>query len=209
MARPRSEDKRNAIMDAAARVIVTQGLSATTAMIAQEAGISNGSLFTYFETKADLFNQLYVELKTGMAAAALEGFPAGDDLRKQLSHVWSNWMDWATSNPEKRRALAQLSVSDEITPTTRAAAHKTMIGLAELMERMRTNGSLRSAPKGFAAAMMSSLAETTMDFMIQDPVNRKQHCKAGFEALWRLITLFFSGSAQSMFVTSPISISRR
>jgi AcrR family transcriptional regulator len=60
MARPRSEDKRNAIMAAAARVIVTHGLSAPTATIAQEAGVSNGSLFTYFETKADLFNQLYL-----------------------------------------------------------------------------------------------------------------------------------------------------
>ena len=69
MARPRSEDKRNALMAAATRVIVTQGLSAPTAMIAQEAAVSNGSLFTYFETKADLFNQLYLELKAGYAAS--------------------------------------------------------------------------------------------------------------------------------------------
>src|SRR5215471_21023244 len=133
-------------MEAATRVIVTQGLSAPTATIAQAAGISNGSLFTYFETKADLFNQLYLELKAGMAAAALEAFPAGDDLRKQVFQVWSNWMDWATSNPEKRRALAKLGVSDQITPATRAAVHKTMAGLAELMERMRANGPLRKVP---------------------------------------------------------------
>jgi AcrR family transcriptional regulator len=174
-------------MEAATRVIVTHGLSAPTATIAQEAGISNGSLFTYFETKADLFNQLYLELKTGMAAAALEGFPAGDDLRKQVFHVWSNWMDWATSNPEKRRALAQLGVSDEISQATRNAAHKTMAGLADLMEPMRANGSLRNAPMGFVAAMMNSLAETTMDFMIHDPANAKKHCKVGFDALWRVV----------------------
>ena len=174
-------------MKAATRVIVTQGLSAPTATIAHEAGVSNGSLFTYFQTKTDLFNQLYLELKSGMAAAALEGFSAGDDFRKQLFHVWSNWMDWAASHPEKRRALAQLGVSDEITPATRAAAHKTMESLADLMERMRTNGPLRSASKDFAAAIVNSLAETTMDFMIHDPANAKRHCKAGFEALWRVV----------------------
>jgi len=172
-------------MEAATRVIVTQGLSAPTATIAQEAGVSNGSLFTYFETKADLFNQLYLELKAGMATAALEGFPTGGDLRKQVFQVWSNWMRWATSNPEKRRALAQLGISGEITPVTRAAAHKIMAGLADLMEQMRTNGSLRNASKGFAAAIMNSLAETTMDFMIHDPANAKKHCKAGFEVFWR------------------------
>jgi AcrR family transcriptional regulator len=187
MARPRSDDKRNAIMEAATRVIVTHGLSAPTATIAQEAGISNGSLFTYFETKTDLFNRLYLEIKARMAAASLEGFPAGTDLRKQGFHVWSNWMDWATSNPEKRRVLAQLSVSDEISQATRQAAHKTMAGVAELMEKIRATGSLRNAPRDFVFAIMNSLAETTMDFMIQDPANAKKHCKVGFEALWRVI----------------------
>jgi AcrR family transcriptional regulator len=84
-------------MAAATRVIVTHGLSAPTAMIAQEAGVSNGSLFTYFETKADMFNQLYLELKAGMASAALEGLPAKAELRKQVFHLWSNWMRWAVS----------------------------------------------------------------------------------------------------------------
>ena len=175
-------------MEAATQVIVKQGLSAPTATIAQEAGVSNGSLFTYFETKADLFNQLYLELKTGMAAAALEGFPTEGDFRKQVFHVWSNWMDWATSNPEKRRALAQLGVSDEITPATRAATHKTMASLADLMEQMRTNGALGSASPRFAGAIMNSLAETTMDFMIDDPANAKKHCKVGFEVFWRAIS---------------------
>jgi AcrR family transcriptional regulator len=175
-------------MEAATRVIVTQGLSAPTATIAKEAGVSNGSLFTYFETKADLFNRLYLELKTGMAAAALEGFPAEGDFRKQVFHVWSNWMDWATSNPEKRSALAQLGVSGEITAATRAAAQKTTATLADLMEQIRTNGPLRNASKGFAGAVMNSLAETTMDFMICDPANAKKHCKLGFEVFWRAIS---------------------
>ena len=175
-------------MEAATRVIVTQGLSAPTAAIAQEAGVSNGSLFTYFVTKADLFNQLYLELKTGMAAAALEGLPAEDDFRKQVFQVWSNWMDWATANPEKRRALAQLSVSGEITAATRATAQEALASLADLMERMRMHGSLRDASKSFAAAVMNSLAETTMDFTIQDPANAKRHCKVGFEVFWRAIS---------------------
>jgi AcrR family transcriptional regulator len=187
MARPRSEDKRKAIMTAATHVIVTQGLSAPTAVIAREAGVANGSLFTYFETKTDLFNQLYLELKAGMASAALEGLPARGELREQFRHLWSNWMAWAVSNPEKRRALAQLGVSDEITPATRAAGHKTMAGIAELMERCRAKGSMRKAPMAFVAAIMNSLAEATMDFMVQDPTNAKKHCRVGFEAFWRVL----------------------
>ena len=187
MARPRSEDKRNALMAAATRVIVKQGLSAPTATIAQEAGVSNGSLFTYFETKTDLFNQLYLELKVEMASVALKGLPVQAQLREQLFHIWSKWAEWAVSHPEKRRALAQLGVSDEITAESRTAGHKTMAAVAELLERSRAAGPLRDAPMGFVVAIMSSLAEATIDFMVQDPKHAKKHCKAGFDALWRVV----------------------
>jgi AcrR family transcriptional regulator len=180
-------DKRKAIMAAAIRVIATQGLSAPTATIAQKAGVSNGTLFTYFETKADLLNELYLELKTEMASAALAGLPADAGLRDQVFHMWSNWMTLAVSNPEKRRALAQLAVSDEITPANRAAAHKAMSAVADLIERSRAKGPLRNVPMGFLVAILNSLADATMDFMIHDPANAKKHCKAGFEALWRVL----------------------
>ncbi|MGO8696697.1 MAG: TetR/AcrR family transcriptional regulator [Limisphaerales bacterium] len=188
MARPKSEDKRNAIMAAAIRVIAAQGLSAPTATIAQKAGVSNGTLFTYFETKADLLNRLYLDLKAEAAAAALEGLPAGASLRDQVFHMWSNWMSLAVAKPEKRRTLAQLAVSDEITPASRAAAHKTMAGVAELLKRSRANGAMRNVPMGFVVAILTSLADATMDFMIHDPTHAKKHCKVGFDALWRAIS---------------------
>ena len=174
-------------MAAAPRVILTQGLSAPTAVIAREAGVANGSLFTYFETKTELFNQLYLELKAGIASAALEGLPAGAELREQLFYIWANWMGWAVANPEKRSALAQLAVSEEITPASRAAGHKTLAGIGTLLERVRANGSMREAPMAFVVAIMNSLAEATMDFMVKDPSHAQKHCKAGFEALWRVV----------------------
>lgn len=187
MARPLSDEKRSALMRAATRVIVTQGLSAPTAVIAREAGVANGSLFTYFETKKVLFNELYLELKAEMASAALKNLPRKASLRRQLFSVWSNWMHWTISDPDKRRAFAQLSVSDEITPETRAEGHKVMAGFAELVERCRAAGPMREASMSFVVSIMNSLAETTMDFMIQDPTNADTHCQLGFEALWRIL----------------------
>jgi AcrR family transcriptional regulator len=187
MARPRSADKRGALIAAATRVIAAQGLSAPTAVIAREAGVSTGSLFTYFETKADLFNQLYLELKTGMAAASRAGLPAAAPLREQFSRMWANWMRWATTNPGQRRALALLSVSDDITPQVQAASHLAMAEIAALLERARAGGPLREAPMEFVVAMMNALAETTMDFMVSDPGRADEHCQAGFGALRRML----------------------
>ncbi len=172
---------------AATRIIVLQGLSAPTAGIAKEAGVANGSLFTYFETKTDLFNALYLDLKAEMAAAILKHLPASGELHDEFLYAWRNWMKWAMSNPEKRRALAQLAVSDEITEETRMAGHKTMAPIAEFLERGRANGPLQKAPLGFVVALMNSVAEATMDFMTQDPANAKRHSQVGFDAFWRIL----------------------
>jgi AcrR family transcriptional regulator len=187
MARPKSDDRRNAILAAAARVIAAEGLAAPTAKIAQEAGVANGSLFTYFETKADLFNQLYLDVKTERAFASMAGLPVAADTRKQLSHFWLRSMEWAMANPDKQRALAQLGVSDEITPATRAAGHVAMAGVAALLERSRANGPMRDVPMSFVTAIMNALGEATMDFMVGDPAHAKKHCRVGFDALWRVL----------------------
>jgi AcrR family transcriptional regulator len=191
MARPKSDDKRDALLAAAARVIAAQGLGAPTAVIAREAGVSNGSLFTYFETKAELFNQLYLTLKTGMAATTLEGLTAEAPLREQFARAWANWMRWGASNPGKRRALALLDVSDDITPRTRAASHEAMAEVAMMVERARADGPMRDAPMGFVVTLMNSLAEATMDYMVNDRANADEHRRSGFDALCRVLGCLF------------------
>jgi AcrR family transcriptional regulator len=175
-------------MAAAIKVIASQGLAAPTAMIAKEAGVSNGSLFTYFPTKADLLNRLYLEVKTEAAEVALEGLPAKANIRKQALHMWMNSVQWAVSSPDKRRALALLTVSDDITPASRRTGHEVMAGVAKLIDQSRESGPLRTAPLQFVVAIMSALTDATVEFMIKDRANAKKHCIAGFDALWRAIT---------------------
>jgi hypothetical protein len=78
-------------------------------------------------------------------------------------------------------------VSDEITQETRAAGHKVMAAIAGLLERVRVAGPMRRVPMSFVAALMNSVADATMDQMIQDPSHAKAHCKNGVEALWRML----------------------
>jgi len=187
MARPKSEDKRSAILAAGIRVIVSQGLSAPTAVIAKEAGVANGTLFTYFETKTDLLNELYLDLKSQMASAALKGFLPEGESRKQFFRVWSNWMGWAVAHPKKRRVLALLEVSDEVTAESRAAGQRAMAGMGEVLVRVHGNGAMRGASPGLVLALTNSAAEATMDMMVRDRANADAHCRAGFEAVWRMI----------------------
>ena len=175
-----------AILDAATRFIVAHGLSAPTAGIAKEAGVANGSLFTYFRTKTDLFNQLYVAIKSEMASATMKDMHRSSDVRKRYFRVWENWTTWAMSNPDKRTVLAQLNASDELTSETRMAGHRTMAPMAELLQNVVAGGPMAKVSMNFSIALMNATAEATIDAMSQNRPHAKKHCKTGFEALWRM-----------------------
>jgi hypothetical protein len=62
-----------------------------------------------------------------------------------------------------------------------------MAGIEELLERCRASGSMSETSRSFVFSILNSLAETTMDFMVQDPTNAETHCQEGFNALWRVL----------------------
>ncbi len=116
MARPKSEDKRNAILDAATRLFADRGLTAApTSEISKQAGVAEGTLFTYFHTKDDLINALYREIKLELADAMMSDFPRKKNVRTRLRHVWDRYVNWGIANPKQRKALAQLQVSEVVT----------------------------------------------------------------------------------------------
>lgn len=168
-------------------MIASQGLGAATAMIAKEAGVSNGSLFLYFDTKAMLINELYVGLKTEMGAAAVAGLPAESEPRAQVLHMWTQWLRWATTDPEKRRALAQLEVADDITAESRRTVSIALNGIAELLDRSRASGPMQDASLGFVLALTSAIADATIDAMIREPAEAETHSSMAFEAIWRVL----------------------
>src|ERR1700729_413361 len=112
MARPKSENKRNAILDAATRLFAERGLTAApTSEISKLAGVAEGTLFTYFKTKDDLINALYREVKLELADAMMSEFPRKKSVHARLRHVWDSYVNWGVNNPEQHRVLAQLQVS--------------------------------------------------------------------------------------------------
>src|SRR6202521_4522729 len=115
MARPLSEDKRTAILEAATEVVALLGVSAPTAKIANGAGVAEGTLFTYFANKDELLNRLYLELKMDLHDTMMTGYPAGKSLIDRNRHVWDRFIGWGLAHPLKRRAMRQLAVSDRIT----------------------------------------------------------------------------------------------
>lgn len=115
-ARPLSEQKRDAILDAAAKLVAQMGTGAPTAKIAKAAGVSEGTLFTYFATKDDLLNKLFVEIETGLADMLASHPPIGSP-RESVRQIWDKLIDWGVAN--QRKALRQLKMSERVSGKSR------------------------------------------------------------------------------------------
>lgn len=188
MARPKSEDKRNALIDSALRIFAERGLGAPTSKIAKGAGVAEGTLFNYFETKDDLLNQLYLELKAQLRDAMVPGYPRDQDLKTRLRHAWHTYVGWGVENPEQRKVMALLMMSDRVSDASKAAGSEAFNDISRHMQEGAASGALRNHPPAFTAAIMRSLADTTMDFMSNEPEQAERYCEAGFEAYWNAMT---------------------
>ncbi len=188
MARLKSEEKRARILAAAIKVFAEQGLNAPTAKISQVAGISDGSLFTYFETKDDLLNQLYLEIKSEGREKMMSAYPAKASLEQRVRHVWNNYIDLGLADPDKYKVLTQLSVSDRISEQTQRTSQEGYEALHVMMQECLMSGALRDQSPAFGTALIFSLAEMTLRFIGQQPQDADRYRSAGFTALWHALT---------------------
>src|SRR5712671_6055815 len=186
VARPKSEDKRNAILDAATRVFAERGLTgAPTSEISKEAGIAEGTLFTYFKTKDDLVNALYREIKLELADAMMSGFPRKKSVRTRLRHVWDSYVDWGVTNPEQRKVLAQLQVSGTLSKESIEAGSAPFVEMQNTIRDALERHILRAdLPIELISKTMAALAEATMDLIALKPAMAKKYRDAGFEIYW-------------------------
>jgi len=190
VARPRSENKRNAILEAATRVFAKRGLTAApTSEISKQAGIAEGTLFTYFETKDDLINALYRELKLELADAMMSGFPRKKSVRIRLRHVWDRYVSWGVANPDQRKVLAQLTVSEVLTKESRDAAGAPFVEFQTTIRDAIEQRVFRSdLPAELISKSLVALGEATIDLTVSKPSNTNKYRDSGFQMFWAGIT---------------------
>jgi AcrR family transcriptional regulator len=187
MARPKSEDKRNAILAAAIQVIDAQGVGAPTAKIAKTAGVAEGTLFTYFASKDELLNQLYLDLKMELRDVMTSHFPRAGSIRERAQHVWNAYVDWGVAHPHKRKVMALLGASHLVTDACKAAGMEAFADVNATIHEAFTSGVLRNHPPAFVSAIMASIAETTMDFIAREPKHHEQYRNTGFDVFWHAV----------------------
>lgn len=188
MARPLSEEKREKILDAAAEAVAALGTAAPTSKIAKAAGVAEGTLFTYFTTKDDLLNALYLAIKADMRRALPDITPDSNP-QGTFRSLWNGIIDWNLDNDVPSKAMRQLAVSDLITAETRAEGSAPFRGIETMFAAIIAKGALKNVSPAFAGAILQNLAETVTQFITQEPAQRKRYKEVGFQMFWNAINV--------------------
>ena len=107
-------EKEILIIEAATRLFAKDGIGVPTARIAKEAGVSNGTLFNYFETKQALIDGVYLYIKENMAKEVLENINPENHIEDILLCLWHSVIHWACRNPLNNKVLDCLYSSQQL-----------------------------------------------------------------------------------------------
>jgi AcrR family transcriptional regulator len=185
MSRPLSEEKRQAILVSAAELIAALGIGASTAKIAKAANVAEGTLFTYFATKDDLLNQLFLEIETDLAETLLASPPTTSDPCERARQVWNWLIDWGLANPIWWKTLRQLKVSNRIRADTLRRCDVQFREAREIVEKSLCGHCDPARTSFYIDIVLLGLAEIAMDAITANPKDHEHFKQAAFDLFWK------------------------
>lgn len=184
MSRPKSDDKRKAILEAAMDLFAARGIGqAPTSAISAAAGVAEGTLFTYFKTKDELLNELYRELRKELDRE-LADYPFRADAQTRLRFVWDRYLNLAMKYPKRLKVLQQLRVSGRLFKDSETPTMALMEILHSTKEAAELGG-FKHASAEFLVLLFRAQAEATVEFINAHRDLEAESREIGFRMIWR------------------------
>jgi hypothetical protein len=103
--------------------------------------------------------------------------------------VWDRYLDWGIANPEQRKALTQLQVSDILTKDSREAGNAPFVEIQNMShDAIEVRVFRDDLPLKLVSKSLGALAEATMDLKVLYPSRANKYRTGGFQMLWSGIT---------------------
>jgi AcrR family transcriptional regulator len=187
MARPKSENKRKAILDAAMELFADRGIAhAPTSAISAAAGVAEGTLFTYFKSKDELMNELYKEIRREIDRQ-LDKYPYKADPHTRLRYVWDKFVNMAIAQPKRLKVQSQLRSSGTLLKESETPGLTVLEMLHSAREAVEGE-EFKQAPAEFLVLLMRAHAEATIEYILAHPEQEAISREIGFKLIWRGLT---------------------
>jgi AcrR family transcriptional regulator len=187
LARPKSDSKRKAILEASMDLFAERGIGhAPTSAISAAAGVAEGTLFTYFKTKDELLNELYRELRKELDRELVD-YPFSADAYTRMRYIWDRYVSLAMRYPKRLRVLQQLRASGRLLKDAEAPN----MAITELLHTTREAsemGGVRNASAELLVLLFRAQIEATVEFIGAHRDLELESRELGFKLIWRGLT---------------------
>ncbi len=185
------ENKRDRILLAARRLFVKKGFHSTpTSAIAKEAGVANGTLFHYFNTKEDLINTIYKETRISYFTIAAAGVDDAKTIKRKVRIMWYNTVKWAINRPQDFLFLQQYSNSPFISQLTHKEIPEHIGFFYDLIDEGKEKGTLKDIPTDLMYQLITFQIQGIIIHLLQhvEFQHNSTYLSMAFEFSWESIS---------------------
>lgn len=155
--------KRERILDAAAELIVKNGLQTSMSMIAEAAGVATGSLYNYFDSKDEMIAALYARLADEIADEIVQEIDRTIPHRERLMRYVDAYIEFIWTDPARAILFEYLSSVPLIPPSELARVFRRVTAYGEtLLSEAQEAGALRAIPTPLMGAMIGGGIRNTL-----------------------------------------------
>lgn len=185
-------DKQEQILQAALKLFVENGFHGTpTSRIAQEAGVSNGTLFHYYKTKDELVVALYIYIKTNFTGCIDKARIEGETIKSSFKRMYISSMYWAIGNPVEFRFTQQFHSSPYLSMVSHEEILKQTRYLMDFMQEAINVRVLKPLPVDMLFTLISSHISGINEYLVASKVDsekQKEIIDQSFDLIWDMIT---------------------
>ncbi len=118
----------------------------------------------------------------------MHNYPFQASLEERTRYFWNTSVAFGVNHPDKYKVVILLGISDHISEQTRRLGRQGYEALDKMLQECLGSGGLRDQPSEFGRALLTSLMNMTITFILQHPVEAERFRDAGFTAFWHAVT---------------------
>jgi len=184
------ENKKEAIMESALELFTTKGFDNTsTASISRNAGVATGTLFTYFDNKVELINELYLSTKKELFGVLLP-VEVTDDFSMDFARtIWTTMIRWGLDNPTRMKFIIQYSSSPYISKLTWDGIDTEMEMTRRIFSKAVEEGKIKDLSLDYLGYITISHIYATIIFMITNGIDDDEFIETVFSTMWDMLKI--------------------
>jgi AcrR family transcriptional regulator len=153
------EDKRAAILAATLRLISKNGFHGTAmSKVAQEAGVSAGIIYHYFDSKDDLMDELYRGIKRRFGQVSVESFDPNQPLKTQIRQALGVMIKYYIQRPLESAFIEQYTRSPYFSPEIEMETSQYYLPLIECFQHAQQEAIIKNFPTAVISALTLDVA---------------------------------------------------